>query len=104
MVAPEIKPKPLEINGRGDSLRWQLDTLYLLKLSLTSATSGGRSVGIVRLRTKTTEFVSSSFTLRFETVRSYQMLQNFCRTSLPYTPENNFGCRHHSANLEFDMD
>jgi hypothetical protein len=29
---------------------------YLQKLTLTSLTSGGRSVGIVRLRTKVTEF------------------------------------------------
>jgi hypothetical protein len=41
-----------EINGRGDSLRWPRDTLYQLKLALTSPTSGGRSVGIVRWRTK----------------------------------------------------
>jgi hypothetical protein len=40
------------INGRGDPLRWPRDTLYPQKLSLTSPTSGGRSVGIVRLRTK----------------------------------------------------
>jgi hypothetical protein len=33
-----------EINGR--------DTVYLQKLALTSPTSGGPSVGIVRLRTK----------------------------------------------------
>jgi hypothetical protein len=32
----------------GDSLRWQRDTLYPLKLALTSPKSGGRSVGIVR--------------------------------------------------------
>jgi hypothetical protein len=32
----------------GDSLRWPRDTLYPLKLALTSPTSGGRSVGIVR--------------------------------------------------------
>jgi hypothetical protein len=31
-------------------------TLYLLKLALTSPTSGGRSVGIVRWRTKAPEF------------------------------------------------
>jgi hypothetical protein len=30
--------------------------LYPQKLALTSPTSGGRSVGIVRLRTKATEF------------------------------------------------
>jgi hypothetical protein len=37
-------------------LRWPRDTLYQLKLALTSATSGGRSVGIVRWRTETPEF------------------------------------------------
>jgi hypothetical protein len=36
--------------------RWPRDTLYPLKLALTSPTSGGRSVGIVRLRTKSTDF------------------------------------------------
>jgi hypothetical protein len=45
-----------EINGRGNSLRWPRITLYPQKLALTSPTSGGRSVGMVRLRTKTTEF------------------------------------------------
>jgi hypothetical protein len=34
----------------------QRDTFYPQKLALTSSTSGGRSVGIVRLRTKATEF------------------------------------------------
>jgi hypothetical protein len=43
--------------GRGDPLRWPRDTLYEQKLALTAPTSGGRSVGIVRLRTKTMEFV-----------------------------------------------
>jgi hypothetical protein len=42
---------PTEINGRGDSLRWPRYTLYPLNLALTSPTSGGRSVGIVRLQT-----------------------------------------------------
>jgi hypothetical protein len=40
------------VNGRGDPLRWPRDTLYPQKLALTSPTSGGRSVAIVRLRTK----------------------------------------------------
>jgi hypothetical protein len=40
------------INDRGDPLRWPRDTLYPQKLSLTSPTSGCRSVGIIRLRTK----------------------------------------------------
>jgi hypothetical protein len=43
--------------GRGDPLRWPRDTLYPQKWALTSSTSRGRSVGIVRLRTKATEFV-----------------------------------------------
>jgi hypothetical protein len=43
--------------GRGDPLRWPRDTLYQQKLALTSPTSGGRSVDIVRLRTKATAFV-----------------------------------------------
>jgi hypothetical protein len=42
--------------GRGNPLRWPRDTLYPQKLALTSPTSGGRSVCIVRLRTKTMEF------------------------------------------------
>jgi hypothetical protein len=40
------------INGRRDPLRWPRDTLCPQKLAITSPTSGGRSVGIVRLRTK----------------------------------------------------
>jgi hypothetical protein len=43
--------------GCGDPLRWPRDTLYPQKLALTSPRSGGRSVGIVGLRTKATEFV-----------------------------------------------
>jgi hypothetical protein len=41
----------------GDLLRWPRDTLYPLKLALTSPIKGGRSVGIVRFRTKATEFI-----------------------------------------------
>jgi hypothetical protein len=44
------------INDRGDPLRWPRDTLGPQKLALTSPTSGGRLVDIVRLRTKATEF------------------------------------------------
>jgi hypothetical protein len=40
--------------SRGDPPR---DTLYSQKLALTSPTRGGRSVGIVRSRTKATEFI-----------------------------------------------
>jgi hypothetical protein len=54
VAAPVYKT---EINGRGDSLRWPRDTIYPLKLALTSPTSGGRSVGIVRWWTKAPEFL-----------------------------------------------
>jgi hypothetical protein len=42
--------------GRRDPSRCPRGTLYLQKLALTSATSGGRSVGIVRSRTQATKF------------------------------------------------
>jgi hypothetical protein len=41
---------------RRDPSRWPRGTLYQPKLALTSPTSGGRSVGIVRSRTRATEF------------------------------------------------
>jgi hypothetical protein len=50
--------------GRGDPLRWPRDTLYAHELVLTSSTSGGRSVGIVRLRTKATEFFVHKLTIQ----------------------------------------
>jgi hypothetical protein len=45
----------LEYDRRGPS-RWPRGTLYPQKLALTSPTSGGRSVGIVRSQTQATEF------------------------------------------------
>jgi hypothetical protein len=42
--------------GRGDPLRLPREPLYLQKLARTSPTSGGRSVSIVRSRTKATGF------------------------------------------------
>jgi hypothetical protein len=47
-------------HDHGDPLRWPRDTLYPQKLALTSPTSGSRSVGIVRLRTKATEYSFNS--------------------------------------------
>jgi hypothetical protein len=41
--------------GRRDPSRSPFSTLYPQKLALTSLTSGGRSVGIVRSRTQATE-------------------------------------------------
>jgi hypothetical protein len=43
--------------GGGDPSRWSRDIFSPQKLALTSPTSGGRSVGIVRLRTKATELL-----------------------------------------------
>jgi hypothetical protein len=43
--------------GRRDPSRLPRRSLYPQKLALTSSTSGGRSVGIVRSRTQTTEFI-----------------------------------------------
>jgi hypothetical protein len=60
VAAPVYK---IEIGYRGNPLRWPRDTLYPQKLALTSPTSGGRSVGIVRSRTKVTEFSFVSFFL-----------------------------------------
>jgi hypothetical protein len=43
--------------GREDPLRRPSDTLYPPKLALTAQASGGRSVGIVPLLIRATEFV-----------------------------------------------
>jgi hypothetical protein len=45
-------------HGRGDPLRLLRNTLYPQKLTLNSLTSGGRSAGIVRSRTKATDFLN----------------------------------------------
>jgi hypothetical protein len=52
-VAPGLENRDY---SRGYPLRWPRDTLYPQNLALTSPKSGGRSVGIVRLRTTATEF------------------------------------------------
>jgi hypothetical protein len=55
--------------GREDPLRRPRDTLYPQKLSLTSPTSGGRSVGTVRLRTQATELIIHTFWHSFQPKR-----------------------------------
>jgi hypothetical protein len=42
-------------HGRKDPSRWPIGILYPQKLALTSPTSAGRSVGIIRSRTQATE-------------------------------------------------
>jgi len=49
--------------------------LYPQKLALTSPTGGGRSVGIVRVRTKATEF---SFISLFYTQRGWHTSEEIC--------------------------
>jgi hypothetical protein len=51
--------------GRRDSSRCPRGTLYPQKLALTSLTSGGLSVGVVRSRTQATEFSSLYVIRRF---------------------------------------
>jgi hypothetical protein len=46
----------IQVYGRGDPLRWPRDTLRPQKLAIISPIRGGSSVGIVRSRTKSTEF------------------------------------------------
>jgi hypothetical protein len=55
----KLSGSDLEIReyGRRNPSRWPRSSLYPQKLQLISPTSGDRSVGIVRLRTETTEFV-----------------------------------------------
>jgi hypothetical protein len=56
-----------------NSLRSPRNTLYPHKLALTSLTNGGRSVGIVRLRSKATEF---SFFFFVQNARYLKMLSS----------------------------
>jgi hypothetical protein len=58
LLGRKISGFGLEIReyGRRDPSRWLRSSLYPQKLALTSPTSGGRSVGTVRSRTKATEF------------------------------------------------
>jgi hypothetical protein len=44
VAAPGLENRSYD---RRDSLRWRSDTLYPLKLALTSLTGGDRSIGIV---------------------------------------------------------
>jgi hypothetical protein len=46
--------------GIRDPSHWTLGTIYPQKFALTSPTSGGRLIGIVRSRTKATEFINTS--------------------------------------------
>jgi hypothetical protein len=60
----------LECRGRRNPSRWPRNTLYPQKLALTSPTSGGRSVSIVRLRIQATEFLTVSVKLGKQSMKS----------------------------------
>jgi hypothetical protein len=65
------------VYGSGDLLHWPRNALYPKKLARTSPRSGHRSVGIVRLRTKATEFF-------FLTLWSVKFLWNLKMLSTPH--------------------
>jgi hypothetical protein len=62
--------------GRSDPSRWPRGTLYPQKLALTSPTSGGHSVGIVRSRTQTTELFNGVFFRRVLNCETEDSLYN----------------------------
>jgi hypothetical protein len=62
--------------GRMDPSRWPRDTLYPQKFALTSLTSGGRSGGIVRSRTQTTQF--SKIKARYSIFMLFENIENSC--------------------------
>jgi hypothetical protein len=66
----------------GDLLRLPRDTLYPQKLALTSPTTYGRSVGIVRSRTKATECSFLVLILIPQFPRSLCLIHNIVRNTL----------------------
>jgi hypothetical protein len=96
MDKQQLRSRKPELTAVGDSLRWPRDTLYPLKLALTSPTNGGRSVGIVRLRTKAMEFVFCIFSrwvskLRKDFLPPRQKYQNPSKSWNP--PTNLYGIK-----------
>jgi hypothetical protein len=77
--------------GRRDPLRGPHDTLYPQKLALTSPTRGGRPVGIVRTRTKATEF--SLFFKFFFTVHLIKCSVNYEYGTFLFPKQTNMSIR-----------
>jgi hypothetical protein len=71
--------------GGGDPLRRSHDTFYPQMLALTSLTSGGRTVGIVPLRTKATKFCLYRVLWDWETplFPSFFIFLHFLHPTLP---------------------
>jgi hypothetical protein len=74
---------------RRNPSRWPRGTLYAQKLTLTSPTSGGRSVGIVHLRNKATEWVSKTQRKDAKELGRANVTLFFCR--LPHGKEQREG-------------
>jgi hypothetical protein len=70
---------------RGDTLRWPRHALYPQKLVLTRPTNGGRSVGIVRLRTRAKEF---SFRFSISSLCLWGVRDSVVAKELCYKPES----------------
>jgi hypothetical protein len=82
-----------EINGPGDPLRWPRDTLYPQKLALASLTSGGCSVGIVRLRTTTHGVFSFSTCTKTMDTKQTRLTTTFKGKTSFYTLGSEVGIR-----------
>jgi hypothetical protein len=82
VTAPVYKT---EITAVGDPPRWPCNTLYPKKLALTSPTDGGRSVGIVRSRTKAMELL---LLLDFITIMSLGWGKICVHRKIPLTNRN----------------
>jgi hypothetical protein len=72
--------------GRKDPLRWPGGTIYQQMLQLTSPTSGGCWVGIVRSRTQATEFrfFIKYFHKKYKLVTAYIMNVNTDRKNITF--------------------
>jgi hypothetical protein len=69
-------------HGRMDPSRRPHGNLYPQKLAITSPTSGGRSVGVVRSRTQTTEFFFTGDMSVIRVCISHNKLPNYFRLNL----------------------
>jgi hypothetical protein len=77
--------------GRRDPLRWSHDSLYPQKLALTSPTSSGRSVGIVRRGLRARSFVFSfSFNGNEFSLRIPELYHCTCTCMYEAHPESKF--------------
>jgi hypothetical protein len=63
--------------GYRDPSRWPRDILYPQKLSITSPTSGGRLVGIVRSRTQAMEFLLNLLHIRHNHIDVLSLINAF---------------------------